>query len=677
MPLTSSEHLVPVGSIRAISIEGDSIIINISYGNPSAIDQYKQQRRAAEGKSGAISQIVECRLCDDGNPSVFVQKTLEVAPATTSTTTNDTTRERSKSKSVVDLFISSNECDELTDDVTRLASLSRRSSYQLVFGVEEEPVEDLARMRSLSEQNVWRFDDPEFFLDGAQLVDDEASALRKFHKLSRYSITTIKRALYRKTENVVDAEQASSDDSGVGLLNEKSRSHSVGSLSPRYKTFDKRANRGKFKNNCLHPKSSLRNQQNFTPYNDSSHHKEDTIPHVTQTLSSLNNEDTFPIALTGEAHFLINSTSQMTDKTPEDIPQLSGEFMGKNRKYDDNHCSSTVSNPIGQLPSTSTNSKQPPNKMVSKAFCEIKGVGKNNNHPKSTTNSKPTDGMLQCYSIAASGIDSSAGTSEQSLQTLFHRVIITNEDELIHEGRQTCSSKANVHCLRNLSNMSSGMTSNSGNGTEQTFINNAIDPVKIDLEGAPIDCHKNITLQSNPNQSCQTVMVTDSVIHSTNSALAAHSNKAATKKSMERSPTRPLKSLIPVPNIEPSKKGYPNILRRWPSKKQFENESREEHSSKLDKCLLKMPTALSRTHSVEGLSPNGVHTDAMDSYSLSAQNTPRDTNNTLSSCSNMTSTETLNTKKTATLKTPQHHKSFKESKLGRLFSKKRNNKKEN
>ncbi|TNN09195.1 ubiquitin- ligase BRE1 isoform 2 [Schistosoma japonicum] len=64
MVLSNSEHLVPVGSINGFTIDGDSVISTILFGDLSAIEKYHLKHDVKQFQS-TNPKIIECRLTSD------------------------------------------------------------------------------------------------------------------------------------------------------------------------------------------------------------------------------------------------------------------------------------------------------------------------------------------------------------------------------------------------------------------------------------------------------------------------------------------------------------------------------------------------------------------------------------------------------------------------------------
>ncbi|KAF6776880.1 hypothetical protein AHF37_03637 [Paragonimus kellicotti] len=190
MPLASSEHLVPVGSIHGIVIDGDSKIKDIRYGHPTAIQNYSLTNKSVELET----KMIECRLTLD--QLVQNDYSLDRFDDVDKCPPSDI------SQSVGELFWSYT--DETAGDIEadmQTSHLTRARSYQLVFKQEESDHEeelnisgDLALimtdkfgvdLQSESQRNLLLLDDPEFSLDERDQTDLVALFYRRRHKTSR------------------------------------------------------------------------------------------------------------------------------------------------------------------------------------------------------------------------------------------------------------------------------------------------------------------------------------------------------------------------------------------------------------------------------------------------------------------------------------------------------------
>ncbi|KAA3674806.1 uncharacterized protein DEA37_0014504 [Paragonimus westermani] len=190
MPLASSEHLVPVGSIHGIIIDGDSKIKDIRYGHPTAIRNY----RIVNKSMNLETKVIECRLTLD--QLVQNDYSLDRFDDVDKCLPSDI------SQSVGELFWSYT--DETAGDIEadmQTSHLTRARSYQLVFKQEESDHEDESNvsgdlslvmankfgvgLQSESQRNLLLLDDPEFSLDERDQTDLVALSCRRHHKTSR------------------------------------------------------------------------------------------------------------------------------------------------------------------------------------------------------------------------------------------------------------------------------------------------------------------------------------------------------------------------------------------------------------------------------------------------------------------------------------------------------------
>ncbi|KAF5404192.1 hypothetical protein PHET_02382 [Paragonimus heterotremus] len=190
MPLASSEHLVPVGSIHGIVIDGDSKIKDIRYGHPTAIRNYSLINKSMDLET----KIIECRLTLDQ----LVQNDYSLDRFDDV----DKCQPSDISQSVGELFWSYTDetAGEIEADM-QTSHLTRARSYQLVFKQEESDHEeelnvsgDLSLimadkfgvgLQSESQRNLLLLDDPEFSLDERDQTDLVALFYRRRHKTSR------------------------------------------------------------------------------------------------------------------------------------------------------------------------------------------------------------------------------------------------------------------------------------------------------------------------------------------------------------------------------------------------------------------------------------------------------------------------------------------------------------
>ncbi|KAF8565200.1 hypothetical protein P879_04802 [Paragonimus westermani] len=190
MPLASSEHLVPVGSIHGIIIDGDSKIKDIRYGHPTAIRNYKLVNKSMDLEP----KVIECRLTLD--QLVQNDYSLDRFDDVDKCLPSDI------SQSVGELFWSYT--DETAGDIEadmQTSHLTRARSYQLVFKQEESDHEEESNvsgdlsfimtnkfgvgLQSESQRNLLLLDDPEFSLDERDQTDLVALFYRRRHKTSR------------------------------------------------------------------------------------------------------------------------------------------------------------------------------------------------------------------------------------------------------------------------------------------------------------------------------------------------------------------------------------------------------------------------------------------------------------------------------------------------------------
>ncbi|VDP76870.1 unnamed protein product [Echinostoma caproni] len=140
MPFASSEHLVPVGSIHGIQIDGDAMVSAIRFGHPLAIEQYNQcprqlpQSKLGSNQENCVTSIVECRMATDENLQAAYRRDSTIDPRKLG---------NEFSHSTFELFTPVEERGKVEENVFGWPELQRATSYQLVFDVDESDPEEI------------------------------------------------------------------------------------------------------------------------------------------------------------------------------------------------------------------------------------------------------------------------------------------------------------------------------------------------------------------------------------------------------------------------------------------------------------------------------------------------------------------------------------------------------